>query len=79
MEVRSPIAVLISTLSYVLMYSVNSFLVLDGLETKPVFYNVEHGSTLRVRVFMGVTSDSRAHLERIMTHHGDPEVPELRT
>ena len=50
-----------------------------GFETKPVYYEVVHGATLRVRVFTGVTSDSRAHLECIVTYHGDPEAPELRT
>ena len=51
----------------------------DGFETKPVYYEVVHGATLRVRVFTGVTSDSRAHLECIVTYYGDPEAPELRT
>ena len=44
-----------------------------------MYYEVVHGATLRVRVFAGVTSDSRAHLECIVTYHGDPEAPELRT
>ena len=44
-----------------------------------MYYEVVRGATLRVLVFTGVTSDSRARLECIITYHGDPEAPELRT
>ena len=42
-----------------------------------MYYQVVHGPTLLVRVFMGVSSRSRAYLERIMTYRGDTELREL--
>ena len=50
-----------------------------GLETGAPLYEVQHGCTLRVWVFLGAPSISRANLERIMTYHGGPELRELRT